>query len=143
MQNIEIQTGKRYVMRNGEITGVMTEKNDVEWTDGELAWYIDGSYWVTATSSQYDIVSEYTDQSKATETEREITRMVKSKGLDPAVWCWVSVDGYGVYAYTNEPTLCINGDYMTLHNFIKLGDFDTTEPQLFKFNPFYDNEEQN
>ena len=146
MQDIEIQAGKRYVMRNGKITNILHPFPDDGidgWTDGVIAWYKKGNYIFGGTNTDLDIVGEYTEPSKATETEREITRMVKEKGLDPAVWCWVGVDSDGVYAYTNEPTQCTNGDYMTLHDFIKLDDLDTTEPQLFKFNPFYDNEEQN
>jgi len=81
---------------------------------------------------------------KATETEREITRMVKEKGLDPAVWCWVGVDSDGAYAYSREPIQCPNGNYIADANeFLMLDNLKTTEPQLFKFNPFYTDEEQN
>jgi hypothetical protein len=38
--------------------------------------------------------------------EQQITEMVKSEGLDPAVWCWVGVDEDGdVYAFDTEPKL--------------------------------------
>jgi len=83
---------------------------------------------------------------KATETEREITRMVKAKGLDPAVWCWVGVDDDNdVWAYQNEPELRCDSFYdmpVEYRHVILIGTIQTTEPQLFKFNPFYD-EEQN
>jgi hypothetical protein len=89
---------------------------------------------------------------KATETEREITRMVKARGLDPAVWCWVGVDGDGeCYAFNYEPLYekdhSIKGYYnpngVGYNHAYYVGTILTTEPQLFKFNPFYDNEEQN
>jgi hypothetical protein len=84
------------------------------------------------------------ENTKATETEREITSMVKARGLDPAAWCWVGVDNSGMaFAYNKKPRLIDGIYYENCPPFEYVGTIKTTEPQLFKFNPFYDNEEQN
>jgi len=83
---------------------------------------------------------------KATETEREITRMVKKRGLDPAVWCWVGVDEIqDAFAYKEQPSFdgaSYNpfGNESDCDRVKFIGIVETTEPQLFKFNPFYDEE---
>lgn len=145
MQNIEIQAGKRYVMRNGEITGYIkcdAECNHCYWRDDTRNWQRNGARFYDEEASIYDIIAEYTEPSKATETEREITRMVKEKGLDPAVWCWVGVDKSNcVLAYKQEPKLVDLEYYYVIdckHKYI--GCIDCVNPTLYKFNPFYDEE---
>lgn len=61
--NIELEVGKRYVMRNGEVTGELEEQDNPSYpfTDGDLSWTWDGGYWTwdDGEDSVYDIIAKY------------------------------------------------------------------------------------
>ena len=61
MSKIQLQVGKRYVRRDGRITGALAKHNDL-FIDAHspLAWFINGVY-IVGVKSLCDIVSEYAE----------------------------------------------------------------------------------
>ena len=59
---MNIQAGKRYVMRNGQVTGEMIwyGHEDYPWLDADgLIWTPTGKYWADGSYSKHDIIREY------------------------------------------------------------------------------------
>ncbi len=68
---ISLSVGKRYVMRNGEVTGVMSylEESPLPFFDNVHAWDEYGNYDLHAKDDK-DIISEFPEP-KATEVRRD------------------------------------------------------------------------
>lgn len=58
---LNIQTGKRYVMRYGGITGVMRENPGCfyDFTDGEFSFRSDGAFSASSPNHNRDLIAEY------------------------------------------------------------------------------------
>lgn len=61
MSKIQLQVGKRYVRRDGQITGALALHDDL-FIDSNttLTWHSGGNYFITEESA-FDLISEYTE----------------------------------------------------------------------------------
>ncbi len=57
------QVGKRYVLRNGALTGVIRERDDrfYPFTDGFGSWARTGAFWVNGLTRHSDLIAEYVE----------------------------------------------------------------------------------
>lgn len=57
------QVGKRYVLRNGALTGVIRERDDrfYPFTDGFGSWARTGEFWANGLTRHSDLIAEYVE----------------------------------------------------------------------------------
>jgi hypothetical protein len=104
---MKIEIGKRYVMRYGGITGVISQGErpivGQEWTDGCFTWHKGGGYFRDGGNDQWDLVSEYIPQNKPLPfglKAGERYETVKPDGtVGPVVTLAPSVNGAGWRRY--------------------------------------------
>jgi hypothetical protein len=71
---MQLEIGKRYVTRNGMITGKMSRRNLAEnsypWTDGNLIWMSSGDFDIHG-KGVFDLVAEYVEEPRIQESAPE------------------------------------------------------------------------
>lgn len=94
--SIKLEAGRRYVMRNGEVTGVLEDNiNSVTYlfTDGRDSWTNYGGYW-NGRMTEWDIVAEYTEGQRPKRlngsyldniADELFSMLGQTKGVDPCI----------------------------------------------------------
>lgn len=84
---MKLEVGKRYVLRNGEVTGYLHECRDtLQWmTDQYKSWLTNGGHYnLGKEASAFDIVAEYVEP-ELQQPLRWVENCVPDK---PGIWAW-------------------------------------------------------
>lgn len=100
---MKLETGKLYVLRNGNVVGPLTDYDNLEFrfTDAnskdnfgrQLSWRIDGSEQIDRHESMYDIVSEYVEP----QTQQPLRWVENCKPDKPGIWALLCNGEIGVH----------------------------------------------
>lgn len=86
---MKLEVGKRYVLRNGEVTGYLHECRDtLQWmTDQYKSWLTNGGHYNLGKEvSGYDIVAEYSEPDPSHDVQQPLRWVENCKPDKPGIW---------------------------------------------------------